>query len=53
MSQPAAHYFATGPLQCRHRSDKAPYFSGRVGNPIEDFLDDYEELANRCGLIGR
>jgi hypothetical protein len=31
----------------------APYFSGRVSDPIEDFLDEYEELANSCGLTDR
>ena len=32
------------------RSNRAPYFSGRVGDPIEDFLDEYSELADSCGL---
>jgi hypothetical protein len=32
------------------RSHRAPYFSGRVGDLIEDFLNEYEELANSCGL---
>lgn len=33
----------------RH-SHHAPYFSGRVSDPIEDFLSEYEELADACGL---
>lgn len=32
------------------RSLDAPYFSGRVSEPIEDFLSEYEELANSCDL---
>ena len=32
------------------RSNRAPYFSGQVGDPIEDFLDEYSELADSCGL---
>jgi len=35
------------------RSHRAPYFSGRVGDPIEDFLSEYEELASSCGLTSR
>ncbi|KAF8471565.1 hypothetical protein DFH94DRAFT_617543, partial [Russula ochroleuca] len=38
------------PLAHSHR---APYFSGRVCDPIEDFLDEYEELASSCGLSER
>lgn len=36
-----------------HNSHCAPYFSGQVCDPIEDFLDEYEELANCCGLTER
>jgi len=28
----------------------APYFSGKVDIKIEDFLKEYEELADRCRL---
>ncbi|KAI0273202.1 hypothetical protein BGY98DRAFT_1188997 [Russula aff. rugulosa BPL654] len=31
----------------------APYFSGQVGDPFEDFLTEYEELADSCGLTGQ
>ena len=54
MSQPAVHRFATVPtIMPPPRSYDAPYFSGRVSDPIEDFLDEYEELANSCGLTER
>src|SRR6266446_5978492 len=33
---------AAMPPPCSHR---APYFSGQVGDPIEDFLREYEEHA--------
>ncbi|KAH9988494.1 hypothetical protein BJV77DRAFT_949502 [Russula vinacea] len=32
------------------RSHRTPYFSGWVSDPIEDFLTEYEELANSCSL---
>jgi hypothetical protein len=35
------------------RSHHAPYFSGRVHDPIEDFLSEYEELAHSCDLTDR
>jgi hypothetical protein len=35
------------------RSPQAPHFSGKFGDPIEDFLVRYEELANCCGLTDR
>jgi hypothetical protein len=38
------------PSPCSHH---APYFSGRVSDPIEDFLSEYEELAHSCGLTVR
>ena len=38
------------PPPCSH---DAPYFSGRVSDPIEDFLDECEELANSCSLTER
>jgi hypothetical protein len=54
MSQPAVHRFATGPtIMPPPRSYDAPYFLGRVSDPIEDFLDEYEELANSCSLTER
>ena len=34
-------------------SHLAPNFSGKPGDPIEDFLVKYEELANCCGLTDR
>ncbi|KAN0102336.1 hypothetical protein V8E52_012048 [Russula decolorans] len=39
-------------MPSRH-SQHAPYFSSRHGDPIEDFLDEYEELANSHGLTSR
>jgi hypothetical protein len=32
------------------RSKTAPRFSGKIDIPIEDFLKEYEELADGCGL---
>jgi len=32
------------------RSKLAPHFSGEIEHPIEDFLEEYEELADSCGL---
>jgi len=32
------------------QSKLAPFYSGEVKHPIEDFLDEYEELADKCGL---
>jgi len=31
-------------------SYKAPYYSEQVGNPIKDFLREYEELTDGCNL---
>ena len=51
MSQPAFFQRAAATTTMpTFRSNRAPYFSGRVGDPIEDFLSEYEELANSCGL---
>ena len=33
-------------------SKVAPHFSGELNQPIEDFLDEFEGLADRCGLTG-
>ena len=30
-----------------------PHFSGDIEQPIEDFLDEYEEWADKCGLTSR
>ena len=30
--------------------NKAPYFSGEVGDPLDDFLREYEEHATTCNL---
>jgi len=35
------------------RSKIAPHFSGDIEHPIEDFLDEYEGLADKYGLSGR
>jgi hypothetical protein len=32
------------------RSKLAPHFSGEIEYPVEDFLREYEELADECGL---
>ena len=32
------------------RSKLAPHFLGEIEHPIEDFLEEYEELADSCGL---
>ena len=32
------------------RDNKAPYFSGQVGDPLDEFLREYEELATTCTL---
>ena len=46
--------FGFGPaIMPSRRSHQAPYFSGKFGDPIEDFLVQYEELANCCGLTDR
>jgi len=34
------------------RSKLAPFYSGEVEHPIKDFLDEYKELADKCGLTG-
>jgi len=35
------------------RSNRAPRFSGQVDDLIEDFLNEYEELADSCGLSAK
>jgi len=35
------------------RSRLAPRFTGEVDQPIEDFLEEYEELADKCGLTSQ
>jgi len=32
------------------RSKLAPHFSGEIQHPVEDFLEEYEELADKYGL---
>jgi hypothetical protein len=32
------------------RSKTAPQFSGKINIPIEDFLKEYKELVDGCGL---
>ena len=34
-------------------SHLAPYASGQVSDPTEEFLGEYEGLANSCGLTDR
>jgi hypothetical protein len=34
-------------------SHHTPYFSGQVSESIEDFLREYEEFADSCGLMDR
>ncbi|KAI0285635.1 hypothetical protein BC826DRAFT_1051160, partial [Russula brevipes] len=34
-------------------SDEAPYFSGERPDLLEDFLEEYEQLATDCGLTGK
>jgi hypothetical protein len=54
MSQFTLQCPGTGPAAMpSRRSHHAPYFSGRVRDPIEDFLSEYEELAHSCGLTDR
>jgi hypothetical protein len=33
-------------------SDDAPYFSGEPGDPLADFLYEYDSLASSLGLTG-
>ena len=35
------------------RSKLAPYFSGKISQPIEEFLEEYDELADKHGLTNR
>ena len=35
------------------RSKLAPYFSGKISQPIEEFLEEYDELADKHGLTDR
>ena len=54
MSQSTVQRSGAGPSAMpTARSHRAPYFSGRVGDSIEEFLDEYEELASSCGLSER
>ena len=42
---------ATGPSAMPYvRDNKAPHFSGEVGEQLDDFLREYEELATTCVL---
>ena len=41
----------TGPATMPYPKDsKAPYFSGRPGDPLDSFLREFEELANQSAL---
>jgi hypothetical protein len=43
-----------GPLAMPYVKDnKAPHFAGEVGEQLEDFLREYEELATTCALTDR
>ncbi len=35
------------------RSHRAPFFSGRVGDPLDEFLREYDELATSCNLTAQ
>jgi len=35
------------------QSRLAPHFTGDVDQPIEDFLEEYKELVNKCGLTSQ
>jgi hypothetical protein len=35
------------------KDNKAPHFAGEVGEQLEDFLREYEELATTCTLTDR
>src|SRR6266850_2016685 len=54
-SQPiAAMSLTSGPATMPSaRSKTAPFFSGNIDNPIEDFLQEYEELADSYRLNSR
>jgi len=47
MARASAQGIATMPSP---QDKTVPYFSSKVDIKIEDFLKEYEELANRCGL---
>ena len=54
MAQHVAQRPVAGPAAMpAPRSSRAPYFSGSVNDSIEDFLRDYEVLAESCGLTNR
>ena len=54
MSQSALPRFGSGRTAMPSRlSHLVPNFSGKSGEPIEDFLVKYEELADCCGLTDR
>ena len=45
---------AAGPSVMPYIKDnKAPHFSGEVGEQLDDFLQEYEELATTCTLNNR
>src|SRR5258708_7357934 len=51
MSSPALPRHGTGPAAMPSpRSSRAPHYSGSVDDSMEDFLREFEELANSCGL---
>ncbi|KAN0118727.1 hypothetical protein V8E52_004838 [Russula decolorans] len=54
MAQPAPQRSGIGPVAMPPpRTNHAPHFSGQVGDPIEDFLREYEEFADSCSLTDR
>ncbi len=54
MPQPAVPRSGIGPIAMPHpRSTCAPTYSGSVDDSIEDFLREYEEFADSCGLTNR
>ncbi len=54
MPQPAVPHSGIGPVAMPHpRLTHAPTYSGLVDDSIEDFLREYKEFADSCGLTNR
>jgi hypothetical protein len=54
MSQLTVPCSGTGPIAMLHPcSTRAPTYLGLVDDSIEDFLREYEEFADSCGLTNR
>jgi hypothetical protein len=51
---PPRHQVGAGPAAMPPpRSSRAPLFTGTVGDSIQDFVVEYEEYADSCGLTDR